>query len=68
MNLYIAKASCDWGGIFEGRQVKASSFGTAIARAGKLAYKEARRRPKQITVSLQFVGNEKRIALKAQEA
>lgn len=67
MNIYIARATCDWGGIFEGKQVKATTFGTAFSRAGKMAYKEARRRPKQLTVSLTFVGNEKRLQAKAEE-
>lgn len=67
MNIYTARATCDWGGIFEGKPIKASTFGTAFARAGKMAYKEARRRPKSITVTLHFVGSEKRIEAMAAE-
>ena len=58
MKVYSANASCDWGHIFEKRQVKASSFGTAFSRAGKMAHKEARKRPKQITITVSLLGKE----------
>jgi hypothetical protein len=61
MNHYIASATCDWGHIFSDRNIKASSFGTAFQRAGKLAQKEARRRPKEISVKVRLVGSEARI-------
>ena len=61
MNIYIATATCDWGHIFQDRNIKASSFGTAFQRAGKLAQKEARRRPKEIAVKVRLVGSEQRI-------
>lgn len=67
MNHYTARATCDWGGIFENRSVKASSFGTAFARAGKMAYKEARRRPKMLSVTLSFVDSEKHLQAKAEQ-
>jgi hypothetical protein len=61
MNLYLANASCDWGHIFSDRSIKASSFATAFQRAGKIAHKEARRRPKEIALRVRLVGSEKRI-------
>lgn len=67
MNIYTAKATCDWGSVFDGRQVKASSFGTAVARAGKMAYKEARRKPKMLSVTVSFVGSEKHLTAKAMQ-
>ena len=61
MNIYIASATCDWGHIFQDRNIKASSFGTAFQRAGRLAQKEARRRPKEISVKVRLIGSEARI-------
>jgi hypothetical protein len=68
MNVYIASATCDWGHIFQDRSIKASSFGTAFQRAGKLAQKEARRRPKEISVKVRLVGSEQHITKLAEEA
>ncbi len=67
MNIYTARATSDWGIVYDGRQVKASTFGTAFSRAGKMAYKEARRRPKMLSVTVSFVGSEKRLEAKAAE-
>jgi hypothetical protein len=61
MNLYTVAATCDWGHILSDRNIKASSFGTAFQRAGKLAQKEARRRPKEVSVNVRLVGSEARI-------
>lgn len=60
MKLYTASASCDWGHIFSGEQVKASSFKTAIGRAGHMAQMRARKRPKQISVTVRLVGTIKK--------
>lgn len=67
MNYYTARATSDWGSVFDSRQVKASSFGTAIARAGKMAYKESRKRPKMLSITVSFVGSEKRLQDKAEQ-
>jgi hypothetical protein len=68
MKLYIASASCDWGFIYRDRSIKASSFATAFQRAGKLAQKEARKRPKEIAVKVRLVGTESRISNLAAQA
>lgn len=59
MKIYTATASCDWGGIFTEQRIEASSFGTAFARAGKLAAKMARKRPRRISIGLVLIGTKK---------
>lgn len=61
MNLYLANANSDWGNVFREEQIKASSWGVAFRRAGGLAAKRVRRRPRHLSVSLQFVGSESKI-------
>jgi len=56
MKKYLANATSDWGHIFTGEQVKASSFAVAFRRAGGFAQRKCRRRPKQITISIRLVG------------
>jgi len=60
MKLYLAKASCDWGYIYDKEKVKASSWRVAFARAGGLAKKQARRQPRQISISIRLVGEIKK--------
>ena len=59
--MYTATASCDWGGIYYNRPIEAGSWHGAFAKAGKLARAEARRRPKQITLSLSYVGTKEKL-------
>lgn len=56
MKLYIANANSDWGSIYQNEQVKGSNWNVAFNRAGWLAQHRARRRPKQISISLRLVG------------
>jgi len=56
MKKYLANATSDWGHIFTGEEVRASSFKVAFSRAGHLAQSRCRRRPKQITISIRLVG------------
>lgn len=56
MKIYTATASCDWGHIFTDERIEATTFGTAFARAGKLAAKRARRRPRRIHIGLVLIG------------
>lgn len=62
MKQYNATASCDWGNIYENEQIKAGKFSTAFNRAGYMAQTRARRRPKQITITLRLVGTIKKPA------
>jgi hypothetical protein len=57
MKLFVANATCDWGIIYNDVQIKASSFGVAFRRAGGMAYKKARRRPKEISIKVRYVGS-----------
>jgi len=56
MKLYNASASSDWGVIYQNEQVKASSFKVAFGRAGHLAQLRCRRRPKELSIRLRYVG------------
>lgn len=56
MNYFIATASCDWGGIFYDRRIEASSFGSAVAKAGRMAHKEARKSPKLLVLRVTKLG------------
>jgi hypothetical protein len=56
MNLYLAEASSDWGPIFSGEQMTASSFGVAFRRAGGLAQQRSRKRAKHISMKMRVVG------------
>lgn len=60
MNLYKVKADCDWGLITDRATIEATSFGVAFGRAGKMAYRLARRRPKYITLRLDFIGKKQK--------
>lgn len=55
MKVFLATANCDWGHIYTNERIEASSWHTAFNRAGKLAKKSARRRPKTISISLRAV-------------
>lgn len=55
MRTFIARATSDWGFIYDDRRVEASSFHTAFARAAKMAKQESRKRPKQLTITLRAV-------------
>lgn len=48
--VWVATATSDWGAIFYDRKIEASTFGAAIAKAGRAAHAECRRRPRQISV------------------
>lgn len=56
MNLYIATASSDWGGIFYDKQIHASSLTAAAARAARFAKELGRKRPKQIVLKVTYAG------------
>ena len=55
MKYYTATASCDWGYIYSGEKIAATSWRTAFARAGKLAHERARRRPGMISIRLDAI-------------
>lgn len=56
MKEYLASATCDWGNIYSNEPVRASNWSTAFRRAAHLAQQRARRRPRQVSVSLRLVG------------
>ena len=60
MKLYLANANCDWGIVYSNQRVEASNWHTAFRRAGAIAVRMARHRPKQISISLKFVGIKKK--------
>lgn len=60
MKIYTALASSDWGFIYQGQQIKASNWRTAFGRAASLAKQNFRKRPKQVSITIRLVGNEKR--------
>jgi len=51
MKNYVANASSDWGNVYHNEVIKASQWSTAFNRAGHLAQRRARKRPKQITIT-----------------
>lgn len=61
MKLYVANASCDWGQIYQGKMIDASSFGVAFRRAGGYAQRDARKRPKQISITVRYVGDKSKL-------
>jgi hypothetical protein len=60
MKLYTASASCDWGTIYSNEQVKGTKWNVAFNRAAYLAQQRARRRPRQISITLRLVGTVKK--------
>lgn len=60
MKQYVATAGSDWGYIYSNEVIKAGKWSTAFNRAGHLAQVRARRRPKQINISLRLVGTIKK--------
>ena len=60
MNMYKVKADCDWGLITDRATIEATSFGVAFGRAGKMAYRLARRRPKYMIVRVDLIGKKQK--------
>lgn len=61
MKVYKVHASCDWGLITDRATVEATSFGVAFGRAGKMAYRLARRRPKFMSIRIDYLGQKGKI-------
>lgn len=54
------KADCDWGNITDRASVEATSFGVAFGRAGRVAKRLARKRPKWIIIRLEYIGKKEK--------
>lgn len=68
MNVYQVRADCDWGNITDRATVEATTFHTAFHRAGKMAVRLARKRPKWIMIRVEKIGKKVTLQEKSDKA
>ena len=60
MKRYIVQCNTDWGYAYSNKEVSASNWGSAFAKAGRIAKYHFRKRPKEVAIRIRLVGTIKK--------